>query len=426
MDLNLSGILLRRQEGDRRVMNKTELLEIIRNGESSGIEFKRDNIPIQDLAREIVSFANYQGGMILLGVEDNGKISGIQRQNIEEWVMEACRTKIYPEIIPYYETVVIEKDKRVAIVRVSSGLTKPYAMLHHGHRYYYVRAGSTVREAGREELLRLFQASGRVNVDIQPVPGATLADLDQRRLKQYFEGILGQSIPKQDAEWYHLLETVDLMTQANGMYIPTLAGMLLFGKEVKRFLPQAGIRSVAYPGKERDYAAIDDEVLMGPMLPLRETNGDGLVERGLVEQAEDFTRRNIGVKAYLNLGRRVEKRDYPLDVIREVIVNALVHRDYTIAGTDIMLAIYSDRLEITSPGRLPNTVTIEGIRRGQRYARNQTLVNIMRDYGYVEYRGMGINSKVIPGMLKHNGTEPDLIEEEYSFTLRLWREKSED
>jgi len=205
-------------------------------------------------------------------------------------------------------------------------------------------------------------------------------------------------MPKQDDELCHLLETVDLMTQANGMSIPTVAGMLLFGKNVKRFLPQAGIRAVAYPGKEKDYAVIDDEILKGPMLPLLEKNREGLVERGLVEQAEDFTRRNIGVKAYLDLGCRVEKRDYPLDVVREIIVNALVHRDYTIAGTDIMLAIYSDRLEITSPGRLPNTVTIEGIKRGQRYARNQILVYIMRDYGYVEYRGMGIHSKVIPGM----------------------------
>ena len=173
-------------------MNKPELLEIIGSGESSGVEFKRDNIPIQDLAREIVAFANYQGGMILLGVEDDGKISGIQRQNIEEWVMEACRTKVEPEIIPYYETVALENGKRVAIVRISSGPAKPYAMLHHGHRYYYIRAGSTVREAGREELLRLFQASGRVTVDLQPVPGATLADLDPRRLRQYFEDILEQ------------------------------------------------------------------------------------------------------------------------------------------------------------------------------------------------------------------------------------------
>ena len=91
-------------------------------------------------------------------------------------------------------------------------------------------------------------------------------------------------------------------------------------------------------------------------------------------------------------------------------------------GTDILLAIYADRLEITSPGRLPNTVTIEGMKSGLRYARNQALVNVMRDYGYVEARGMEVRNKLIPGMLKHNGTEPDLIEKDNRFIVRLWKE----
>ena len=108
--------------------------------------------------------------------------------------------------------------------------------------------------------------------------------------------------------------------------------------------------------------------------------------------------------------------------MREVMVNALVHRDYSIAGTDVMLSIFSNRLEIQSPGRLPNTVTVDGMKSGMRYARNQTLINVMRDYGYVDARGMGVRNKIIPGMLAHNGTEPDLVEEEHRFTVRLWKE----
>ena len=104
------------------------------------------------------------------------------------------------------------------------------------------------------------------------------------------------------------------------------------------------------------------------------------------------------------------------------MVNALVHRDYSIAGTDVILAIFSDRLEITSPGRLPNTVTPAGMKSGLRYARNQTLVNVMRDYGYVDARGMGVRSKIIPGMRVHNGTDPDLVEEDQRFTIRLWKD----
>ena len=106
----------------------------------------------------------------------------------------------------------------------------------------------------------------------------------------------------------------------------------------------------------------------------------------------------------------VDRWEFPEEAVREAVVNALVHRDYSIVGTDVMLVIFSDRFEVVSPGRLPNTVTPEGMRLGMRYARNQTLVNVMRDYGYVDARGMGVRNKIIPGMWSHNGTEPELIE----------------
>ena len=120
--------------------------------------------------------------------------------------------------------------------------------------------------------------------------------------------------------------------------------------------------------------------------------------------------------------RRVGRWEYPEDVVREVGTNALVHRDYSIAGTDIMLTIYLDRLEVQSPGRSPSTVTVDGIRSGVRYARNQTLANVMRDCGYVDARAIGVRNKVIPGVRAHNGTESDLIEEKDRFTVRLWKE----
>ena len=132
-------------------------------------------------------------------------------------------------------------------------------------------------------------------------------------------------------------------------------------------------------------------------------------------------RRNTASLARLEGARRHDRWEYPEEVLREVIVNALVHRDYSIAGTDVMLSIFSDRLEVHSPGRLPNTVSVEGMKSGMRYARNQTLVNVMRDYGYVDARGMGIRNKVIPLMYANNGTEPDFIEEESRFTVRLWK-----
>lgn len=116
----------------------------------------------------------------------------------------------------------------------------------------------------------------------------------------------------------------------------------------------------------------------------------------------------------------MERPAYPADALREAIVNALIHRDYLLTSTDIELAVYSDRLEIVSPGRLPNGITPDRMRAGTRAARNQLLKDVMRDYRYLEHMGMGIPRKIVRGMREHNGTEPDLIELDERFVDRLF------
>ena len=129
------------------------------------------------------------------------------------------------------------------------------------------------------------------------------------------------------------------------------------------------------------------------------------------------------MKAWLEDGvRRRERWDYPFESIREAVVNAIAHRDYTITVTDIELSIYEDRLEIVSPGRLPNTVTVDKMRTGYRATRNELIKEILRDYAYIEATGLGVPRKIIHGMREHNGTEPDLVEEEDRFIVRLWKE----
>lgn len=403
-------------------MYRTELLELIRNGENSHVEFKRDGLNNYDLAKALVGLLNLEGGTVLLGVEDDGAISGVTREQVEEWATGVGRDKIDPPIIPDVSRVRdLELDRDVVAVRVTSGPDKPYARIHDGRRTYYVRVGPTTREASREELERMYQASGRVRYGAKPVSGTSLVSFDLRRLRDYLRNILGGESPEDGDEqgWLSLLCNLELMITSADQHVATIDGLLLFGRNPSRFVPQSGIRAICYVGKDPDYATRSDEDLRGPMLPLKGSDGS-LVESGLVEQAWDFVRRNTTPASHLEAGHRVDRWEYPESVIREAVVNALVHRDYSVAGTDILLAIYSDRFEIQSPGRLPNTVTVEGMKSGFRYARNQTLVNIMRDYRYVDARGMGIRNKIIPGMREHNGTVPDLIEEEYRFTVRLW------
>jgi len=154
------------------------------------------------------------------------------------------------------------------------------------------------------------------------------------------------------------------------------------------------------------------------MVPLLKADGD-IVENGLGEQALGFVQRNTPVFGKALGGRRVEHPAYPDNALREGVVNALIHRDYLLTSTDIQLAVYGNRLEIVSPGRLPNGITPDRMRFGTRSARNQLLKDVMRDYRYLEHMGMGIPRKIVSGMREHNGTEPDLIELDERFLVRL-------
>ena len=401
-------------------MTRTDLLEIIRNGENSGVEFKRDVVQGQDLAKELVAFANFEGGIVLLGVEKDGKVSGVTRDDPEMFVMNACRDKVRPGLIPFYEVVRdVEPGKDVAVVRVSRGFDV-HARWHDNKNLYFIRVGTQSRDATPEELARLFQQRGGFRAELRPVSGVTIADLDIRRLRNYFVSVRQQDVPDDgdEAGWKTLLFNTEIMVD-DGV---TVSGVLLFGRTPNRFLPQAGIDATAFPGTNKDYAARERAALRGPMTPLLNEDGE-IVEAGLVEQALAFVNRNVAVVSRLEAGgaRRVEIPAYPAEAVREAIVNALVHRDYLLSSTDIELAMYDDHMEIVSPGRLPNGITPARMLTGCRAARNQLIKDVMRDYRYLEHSGMGVPRKIVKCMREHNGTEPGLIEDGERFTVRLIR-----
>lgn len=408
------------------MLTRTDVVELIRDGENSEVEFKVDTIDTRQLAKELVALANFQGGHVILGVDDAGTVVGVTREKLEEWVMAVCRDKIRPPIVPRFQMFRdIEAGKSVAVVTVERSYTVHHVW-HNKQTYYYLRVGSTSRPCSQEELARLFQQRGMTRVEIQPVSGSSMETLDRRRLVDYFTRVRQQEVPdEEDGEaWTKLLINTDFLAE-NGDPVPaTLAGLLIFGKRPTRFLPHAAIDATAFPGREKDLAARERASLRSPLVALF-SKGE-LVENGLVEQAIDFVRRNTGVVADLEGDvRRRERPDYPAEVVREAVVNAVVHRDYLLSATTIELSIYEDRLEIVSPGRLPNGITPERMRAGCRAARNQLLKDVLRDYGYLENIGMGVPRKMIKGMREHNGTEPDLEEDGELFRVRLWRRPQE-
>jgi ATP-dependent DNA helicase RecG len=426
-------------------MNRTELAELIQNGENSGVEFKRDDIVPEKLAKEMGALLNLEGGHVLLGVEKDRTVSGLARtaEKAEEWVMEVARTHLRPAAIPFWETLDWGDGKTVGVVSLPADAPdKPYKVKRASAWVTQIRVGTTSRDATDEEEARLYMQSGRLQYDRKPVPGATFDDFDFRRIVNYFRDVRQQAIPEEDdrESWIRLLVNTELMAEDRNRAMPSAGGLVLFGLRPNKYLPQAGISVVAFKGTDRDYDAKARATLRGPAVSLFPAPAVGVgqsyskpprtfsengnaVEAGTIEQALDFVRRNIDLQAHIDAGgQRQERWDYPLEAIREAVVNAVAHRDYTISVIDIELSIYADRIEVISPGRLPNTVTVDKMRAGYRASRNELIKEVLRDYRYVEATGLGVPRKIVEGMRAHNGTDPDLVEDESRFVVRLWKD----
>ena len=394
-------------------MTRTELLELVVHGENSGVEFKRDDLGPEQLAKEVVALANFRGGRVLLGVEDDGAVSGVRRPNLARWVMDAVFGQaVHPMMLPFYEEVTVDDNLRVAVITVAQGVTKPYVVRSRGREDVYVRVGSMSQLATREQQAQLFAAGGLVQADMLPVSGSELRDMSKERLADYLVQLLGYpQTPRDDDEWCEQLSALGFMTErSDGPPLCTVAGVALFAYRPRRLLRSAGVRWLCFDGKDKAYDAVDDQVIDGPLVGSWRvlTGGRQLVERGLVERLMDAMRPFVSDETadMAKSFRRERRWHYPLEALREGVVNALAHRDWTRYG-DVEVARYSDRIEITSPGAMQNGMTVAKMVAGQRVPRNMLITDVLRDYGYADARGMGVRNKIVPLMRAQNGVDPE-------------------
>ena len=405
-----------------------ELLDLIANGENSGVEFKRDDLRPEEIAKEIVALANFQGGRLLLGVEDDGTVSGVRRDDLERWVMDTVFGRyVHPMIQPFYEEVRIDERRCVAVVTVTEGSAKPYVVRHRRQEQVYVRIGSTSQLASREQRMRLFSAESMLDVESLPVSGSALRDLSRERLADYLTTVLGLTdLPAADAKWSERLCDLGFMVENPGRpAVCTIAGLLLFGYRPRRLLPQAGVRWMAFKGEDRASDALDDQVIDGPLVALwRELSGGGreLVETGLIERLADAMRPFISEEAgeVDDSMRRQQRWHYPFEAVREAVVNSVTHRDWT-RYEEIEVVRYVDRMEILSPGALPNSMSVQKMLAGRRLPRNLLISDVMRDYGYADARGMGIRKKIAPLLQARNGVAPEFGADEDHLNLTMRR-----
>jgi ATP-dependent DNA helicase RecG len=377
---------------------KPMTIDRIPKSENQYIEFKSEKVKAMVLAEEIIAFANSEGGEIWLGIEDNGNVSGLSR-SFEEDVMNICRTSCIPPIVPEYESFNIE-GKTVGRISIPKGEDKPYYTVRNK---YFIRVGSTKRIASREEMLRLFEASGAIHYDLVELDKAKISDLDMGQVAEYFTRYHISFLEESEEERQRLMLHADILGQNNK---PTVAGLLIFGLSPERIFPASGISFAHFSGRDIVEKLIDKKNIFGK-LPLQ------------VENCLAAIKANLLTGSTLRGAKRVNVPSYPDTVFRELIVNACVHRNYSIRGSNIRIFLFQDRMEFISPGRLPNTVNIDKLPVGTSYARNPILVRFMENLGYVDKLGRGL--PMVCRAAKKLGTNVEFQEsgDEFRVTLPL-------
>lgn len=362
----------------------------------------------------MVAFANAEGGAVFLGVRDDQVVQGIpadRLRQVEAWGANIATHNCDPPIRPIFRSVVLP----------DAAGTLHHVLLLEIHKALYVhrttagrwlvRVGTSKRDLTQQELSRLFQERGRTFVfDETPVLDATEEDLDGDLLREH----LGSP---QGIDWRRLLLNRRILVgHSDGRDCPTVGALLAFARDPSRYLPGAFIEAAVYRGTRRNS---DDLVHADPMRGPVGTQ---------VDRAVEFVNRFMLRPARKDVGRE-DFPQYVLGAIHEAVVNAVAHRDYSIPGSKIRLFMYADRLEVISPGGLPNTVTLETMRYRQ-FTRNQLLVSFMsrmrsRFNGsfFLEQRGEGV-TRIIEESRAHSGREPCYELHDRELQLTIWARRS--
>ena len=339
--------------------NLTELIKKIHLGEDTTIEFKRELPHRNSLADEIAAFANSRGGVILIGVDDEGEIVGVGRQELnkaEKTVVEVCQDSIDPIVLIFTEKLRIN-DKNLLKIEVSRSL-----FVHKTSNGYFIRQGSSKREMPTEQLARLFQTRSQARIiafDEQFVPNTDKDTLN----KDLYQRFITDGATEDEIE--DLLLKRRLLVKDGEQNRASVAGVLMCHENPDDYFYNSFIQAVFYLSKEKDANhQLDAQDFKGPL------------DQQII-QAMKFVKRYNAVAARKDIGR-IDYPEYSMRAVFEAIVNAVVHRDYSKTGSKIRLFMFSDRLELYSPGALANTVTVDNLRYSQA-TRNELLARLLSE-----------------------------------------------
>ena len=353
-------------------MNIDDLTDLIAGGEDSFTQFKENLQDARRLAEELVAFSNAEGGQLIIGVSDDHQIKGLSPEDLHrlhQLISNTANENVKPPIYPLVQQFQVE-EKRLLLVQVRKGSARPYAT---SSGVYLTKSGADKRRISPEELRRLFAESGGLSAEESLLTGSSLRDLNPESLQEFLR--------KRDLQVYEDLKAgrLDLNTICENLDlirtgVLTLAGNLLFGREPQRFSKSFYVQCVHFDGDE-----------LGTTRFLSKDNFYGTIPT-LYQQALNFLRSNLRRPQTSEGFNEQSALEIPEACLVEVLVNALLHRDYFINAT-IKIFIFEHRVEIRSPGKLPNSLSIPKIRSGLSIHRNPILSSLGQYL--LPYSGLG-------------------------------------
>ncbi len=351
-------------------MEPEELLAIISRGEDSRHQFKANVHNAPSLAGDMVAFSNSEGGQIFIGVTNDGQIADLKSQDVgrlNQLISNAASGNVRPSINPSTENVSLPEGL-VMVVSIAEGISKPY-MDNQGA--IWVRSGADKRRVtSREEVQRMFQSSGLIHGDEIPANGLTTADIDIEYFRDFFQREYGEHLDEQETSYSQLFENMNLAKDE----MLNIAGAILFAQRPNFRLPAFIVKAVAYPGNDIDEDSyLDSRDITGKLADV-------------FQQSLSFALANLpriqGERSVNVTG----ETEIPRIALEELIANALIHRDYFVTAP-VRIFIFRNRVEIISPGHLPNNLTIENIKSGISNIRNPVLASFGTKI--LPYRGLG-------------------------------------
>jgi len=368
-----------------------DLIELLKRPEGKTLELKRDLSSPQGVLKTIVAFANTAGGTLLIGVEDRGRhVRGVAKAlDVEERLASLLSDGVAPRLVPSIE-ILRWRSTQVLAVEVFPSSLRPHYLRREGEeRGVYVRVGSTNRRADLR-LIRELQRFARGEVfDEQPIPELDSEALDFRAASESFAPV--RKLRRAD------LETLRLITTHQGRKVPTVGGMLLFGseRERERYFPDAWIQAGRFRGTDKSRIVDQLEIRS---LPIQ-----------AVEDAVSFVHKHALHGVEIGAVRSRERSNLPPIAVREAVINAVAHADYSQTGGPIRVAIFDDRMEVENPGLLPFGLSVEDLTRGISKLRNRVIGRVFHTLGLIEQWGSGVQRMV--SACRDAGLDSPLFEE---------------